>query len=40
MCVLGNILGGVILPILSLFRAWSNAPRVEEKTENTEEKKN
>ena len=24
MCVLGNILGGVILPILSLFRAWSN----------------
>ena len=25
-CVLGNILGGVILPILSLFRAWSNQP--------------
>ena len=23
-CVLGNILGGVILPILSLFRIWSN----------------
>lgn len=23
-CVLGNILGGVILPILSLFRSWSN----------------
>lgn len=25
-CVGGNILGGVILPILSLFRAWSNRP--------------
>ena len=25
MCVLGNIVGGVILPILSLFRSWSNA---------------
>lgn len=24
LCVLGNILGGVILPILSLFRTWSN----------------
>ena len=24
MCVLGNILGGIILPILSLFRTWSN----------------
>ncbi|MBR2321453.1 MAG: formate/nitrite transporter family protein [Clostridia bacterium] len=24
MCVLGNIVGGVILPILSLFRTWSN----------------
>lgn len=23
-CVLGNILGGVILPILSIFRTWSN----------------
>lgn len=23
-CVLGNIIGGVILPILSLFRIWSN----------------
>lgn len=23
-CVVGNILGGVILPILSLFRIWSN----------------
>ena len=23
-CVAGNILGGVILPILSLFRSWSN----------------
>lgn len=28
-CVVGNILGGVILPILSLFRAWSNQPRPE-----------
>ena len=26
MCVLGNIIGGVILPILSLFRTWSNTP--------------
>ena len=33
-CVAGNVLGGVILPILSLFRAWSNTPR----TEHTEEK--
>lgn len=34
-CVLGNILGGVILPILSLFRAWSNedAKAHESKTE-------
>lgn len=23
-CVVGNVLGGVILPILSLFRIWSN----------------
>jgi formate/nitrite transporter FocA (FNT family) len=22
-CVVGNILGGVILPILSIFRTWS-----------------
>ena len=34
MCVLGNILGGVILPILSLFRAWSN----NQTTENQETK--
>jgi len=26
LCVLGNILGGIILPILSLFRIWSNNP--------------
>ena len=34
-CVAGNILGGVILPILSLFRIWSNTTVVkeEEKTE-------
>ena len=31
-CVLGNIIGGVILPILSLFRTWSNRPA--EQTEN------
>ncbi len=31
MCVLGNILGGVILPILTLFRAWSNRSIEEEK---------
>lgn len=39
-CVLGNIIGGVILPILSLFRTWSNRDRAkaEEKAENTEEK--
>ena len=34
MCVLGNIVGGVILPILSIFRTWSNTPHnVEEKTD-------
>ena len=36
-CVVGNIVGGVILPILSLFRIWSNkteTPKQEqEKTE-------
>jgi formate/nitrite transporter FocA (FNT family) len=32
MCVLGNIIGGVILPILSLFRTWSNTPH--EKKDN------
>ena len=31
MCVLGNIVGGVILPILSLFRIWSNKPQEVEK---------
>ena len=31
MCVLGNIIGGVILPILSLFRIWSNKPQETEK---------
>ena len=37
-CVAGNIIGGVILPILSLFRIWSNKPHVEEKkTEETKE---
>ena len=35
MCVLGNILGGVILPILSLFRTWSNTPH--EKKQETED---
>ncbi len=30
-CVAGNILGGVILPILSLFRSWSN-----KKTDNND----
>ncbi len=29
-CVAGNILGGVILPILSLFRAWSNTTNTPE----------
>ena len=33
-CVVGTILGGVILPILSLFRTWSN--RAEKKAENNE----
>ena len=28
-CVVGNILGGVILPILSLFRTWSNEHKVD-----------
>lgn len=30
-CVVGNILGGVILPILSLFRIWSNKDHEENK---------
>ena len=33
MCVLGNIVGGVILPILSIFRTWSNTPRNESNEE-------
>ena len=33
-CVLGNILGGVILPILSLFRAWSNQPENKPEQDN------
>ena len=37
-CVAGNILGGVILPILSLFRTWSNKPHDETKEENKQEK--
>ena len=36
-CVAGNILGGVILPILSLFRIWSNKPHAEAKGEETKE---
>lgn len=31
-CVVGNILGGVILPILSLFRIWSNKTQVKQET--------
>jgi formate/nitrite transporter FocA (FNT family) len=27
MCILGNIVGGVILPILCIFRTWANTPR-------------
>ena len=37
-CVLGNILGGVILPILSLFRIWSN--KTEKIKEENEEEEN
>ena len=37
LCVAGNILGGVILPILSLFRTWSEQPRKEEKNETVED---
>lgn len=37
-CVAGNILGGVILPILSLFRIWSNKQTATQATEQTEEK--
>ena len=36
LCVLGNIIGGVILPILSLFRAWSNRDKA--KMQNAEKK--
>ncbi len=35
-CVLGNILGGVILPILSLFRTWSNRAEKKQNNENKE----
>lgn len=37
-CVLGNIIGGVILPILSLFRIWSNkdVAKVEETAKKEE----
>ena len=37
-CVAGNILGGVILPILSLFRAWSNQPHEVKTSEENIEK--
>ncbi|MBE7100712.1 MAG: formate/nitrite transporter family protein [Clostridiales bacterium] len=37
MCVLGNIVGGVILPILSLFRIWSNTPQLSAKAEEKQE---
>ena len=37
-CVVGNILGGVILPVLSLFRIWSNKTDTEQS--NTNEKQN
>ena len=33
MCILGNIVGGVILPILSLFRTWSNIPQEKKNNE-------
>ncbi len=33
LCVLGNILGGVILPILSLFRIWSNKTQTAQEPE-------
>ena len=37
MCVLGNILGGIILPILSLFRTWSNTSHEKkQQSENNE----
>ncbi len=34
MCVLGNIVGGVILPILSIFRTWSNTHHDKSTEEN------
>ena len=38
-CVVGNIVGGVILPILSLFRIWSNkADEKKEEIKETEDK--
>ncbi|MBQ8876194.1 MAG: formate/nitrite transporter family protein [Clostridia bacterium] len=33
-CVLGNILGGVVLPILSLFRTWSNRAKAKDDQTN------
>lgn len=36
-CVLGNIVGGVILPILSLFRIWSNRAKEDVKEQEKEE---
>ena len=36
-CVVGNIIGGVILPICSLFRIWSNkTDETNDKQEKTE----
>ena len=35
-CVGGNIVGGVILPILSLFRIWSNKDKTSQKEEKQE----
>ena len=36
MCVVGNIIGGVILPILSLFRIWSNEQQPKQEEQKTE----
>lgn len=38
MCVVGNIIGGVILPILSLFRIWSNEQQSKQEEQKTEQK--
>ena len=37
-CVLGNILGGVILPILSIFRTWSNKTTANDANPTEEQK--